>query len=453
MGSPEADTRKEVNFYFSGDTWTWRGWAELGRLLSETGDAATAERGRLLLAECERYGADIEASIRESVRRSEQGVFVPPVAGFDKPFETMTQDRFASYTNYRYWIEMISSGCLRPEWQDAIIDYRVAHGGELLGTARFQGHLDDWPFAGHGYGLLLRDRVDRFLLGFYGDLAMHRMRGTFTAYEQASIRGPAKRSYVADYCVPAQLVTPLLAKWMLVFEERDADVLWLCRATPRRWLGPDGGVAVRHAATRWGPVDFTISPSGDGSINAQIELPRPDFPAEIRLRLRAPDAQAIRHVVLNGRPHKDIDVEGEYIRVVRPSERRLRLACRRDDRVCRVRAAVAWPPAHARRASDGPLRSGRRCAPRDLDRGPEGTGAVVGCRGISSMVVSHLESKGGRLDSPTPKTEAVARAFRGGDSRGQPEKEPFVPFFTGKQWPERTFFGSCNLRVKERVEQ
>jgi hypothetical protein len=157
---------------------------------------------------------------------------------------------------------------------------------------------------------------------------MHRMRGTFTAYEQTSIRGPARRSYVADYCVPAQLVTPLMTKWMLVFEERDADVLWLCRAIPRRWLGPQGGVSVRHAATRWGPVDFTISPRDDGSISAKIKLPRADFPAEIRLRLRVPNAQPIHQVVLNGRPHGDVDAEGEYIRVVRPSKRTLKLDVR-----------------------------------------------------------------------------------------------------------------------------
>jgi len=116
-----------------------------------------------------------------------------------------------------------------------------------------------------------------------------------------------------------------LAKWMLVFEERDADVLWLCRATPRRWLGPDGSITVRRAATRWGPVDFTITPRGDGPLSAQIELPRADFPAEIRLRLRVPNAQPIRHVVLNGGPHGDIDAEGDYVRIVRPSQRTLRL--------------------------------------------------------------------------------------------------------------------------------
>lgn len=220
---------------------------------------------------------------------------------------------------------MLSAGYLRPTWRDAIIDYRIAHGGELLGTTRFQRHLDDWPYAGYAYGLLMGDRAGHFLLGFYGDLAVHRMRGTFTAYEQVAIQGLAQRNYVADYCVPAQLVTPLAAKWMLVFEERDADVLWLCRATPRRWLGPDGGITVRRAPTRWGPVDFAITPGRDGTIRAEIKLAGNKFPAEIRLRLRVPGKQRVQHVTLNDQPCQAYVSDGEYVRIVQPRQSVLRL--------------------------------------------------------------------------------------------------------------------------------
>ncbi|MBC8872808.1 MAG: hypothetical protein H8E44_25525 [Planctomycetes bacterium] len=319
-GSPEADTRKEVDYYYSGNVWTWRGWKEIGRLLVESENDEMIRRGQQLLAECETYRTDIETSIEKSICRDTQPVFVPPVAGFDKPFERMTQDRFASYTNYRYWIEMLSAGFLRPDWHDAIIDYRKTHGGELFGTTRFSGHLDDWPYAGYAYGLLHCDRVDHYLLGFYGDLAVHRMRGTFTAYEQVAIRGLGRRTYVADYCVPAQLVTPLLTKWMLVFEERDADVLWLCRAAPRRWATSCDGIAVRRATTRWGLVDFTVAPGENGSIQAKIELPSTDFPAEIRLRVRSPLETPIQTVSINGRPHQDFDAQHEYVRIVRPTE-------------------------------------------------------------------------------------------------------------------------------------
>ena len=319
FGAPEADTRKEVDFHYSGNVWAWRGWTETGRALVAMGDEGMQRRGRELLAEADALRKDIDASLAKSIVRTTTPPFVPPVAGFDKPFARMTQDRFASYTNYRYWLEMLSAGFLRPEWAEAIIDYRRSHGGEMLGTTRFSNHLDDWPYAGYAYGLLLRDRVEHFLLGLYGDLALHRMHGTFTAYEQTAIRGLAHRPYVADYCVPAQLVVPLMVKWMLVFEEPDADVLWLCKAAPRRWLAPGrhNGMAVSRATTRWGLVSFSVRPDDD-VVTATIGLPRHGFPAELRLRLRLPDGRRIGRVTINGQPHGDVDPDGEFIRIVRP---------------------------------------------------------------------------------------------------------------------------------------
>jgi len=324
FGAPEADTRKEVDFHYSGNVWAWRGWTEIGRALIAMGDEAMQQRGEELLAEADALRKDIDASIAMSIVRTTTPPFVPPVAGFDKPFERMTQDRFASYTNYRYWVEMLSAGCLRPEWADAIIDYRRTHGGEMLGTTRFSAHLDDWPYAGYACGLLLRDRVEHFLLGLYGDLALHRMHGTFTAYEQTAIRSLAHRPYVADYCVPAQLVVPLMVKWMLVFEEPDADVLWLCKATPRRWLAPGrhSGMAVTRATTRWGLVSFAVTPTDD-AVEATIELPRAPFPAELRLRLRLPSNQRFGRVTVNGKPHADVDAKGEFIRITSPEARTL----------------------------------------------------------------------------------------------------------------------------------
>jgi len=323
LGSPEADTRKEVDYYYSADAWTWRGWTEIGRVLLEMGDEAMKRRGEELLAEAASLRADTEASLAKCVIATTEPPFVPPVAGFDKPFATMTQDTFASYTNYRYWAEMLSAGFLRPEWHDAIIEYRRQRGGELLGTTRFLDRLDDWPYAGYAHGLLLRDRVRHYLLGFYGHLAAHCMGDTFTSYEQVAVRGAPTRTCVADYCVPAQLVAPLMARWMLVFEEPDADVLWLCRAAPRRWLEPGKRIAVRRAPTRWGLVSFAVEAGADGSVAAAIELPRADFPAEIRLRLRRPDAQPFRTVTLNGQPHADFDPQGEFVRIVRPKARSL----------------------------------------------------------------------------------------------------------------------------------
>jgi hypothetical protein len=40
-----------------------------------------------------------------------------------------------------------------------------------------------------------------------------------------------------DTCVPSTVLLALMLKWMLVFEERDADTLWLLKMAPRRMYG------------------------------------------------------------------------------------------------------------------------------------------------------------------------------------------------------------------------
>jgi len=318
LGSPEADTRDQVGYYYAGSIWAWRGWLEVARAYALLGGDALRRRAADLGAECQSLRTDIDSSLEKSIIRTTSPIFVPPAPGIAHPFESMTADPVASYTNYRYWPEMLSADYLLPEWHDAIIAYRASHGGELLGTTRFLDRLDDWPYAHHACGLLLRGRVRHFLLGFYGHLAIHHTRGTFMAYEQVAIRGKAARSYVTDYCVPAQLVTPLLAKWMLVFEEPDADVLWLCRATPRRWLAPGPRVHVDRATTRWGPVSVSLEPKSQSVVHARIQLPRADFPAQVRLCLRRPGAAPLRSVTVNGHHHADFDPQAEAIRLHHP---------------------------------------------------------------------------------------------------------------------------------------
>lgn len=328
FGSGEADTREETDFYYASSAWAWRGLLELARAYTDLGDEAMRGRAQELRAEAKALRADLDASIAKSVVPTPHGPFVPPVPCFQSPFPTMTADRFASYTNYRYWPEMLGAVCLRPEWHDAILAYRAARGGELLGTTRFLDRLDDWPYAACARGLLARDRIPRFLLGFYGHLAAHCTQGTYTAYEQVAIRGTPTRTCVADYCVPAQLVTPLMARWMLVDEEPDAEVLWLGRAVPRQWLGAGQRLSVRRAPTRWGLIEFAIETRGDGSVAARVVLPDRGLPAELRLRLRRPGPTPLSAIAVNGQPHTHLDPTGETIHIVRPQATTLDIVAR-----------------------------------------------------------------------------------------------------------------------------
>jgi hypothetical protein len=117
----------------------------------------------------------------------------------------------ASYTNYRYWPELLSSGLLPGTMADRLVEARLTAGGQFCGMTRFADHLDDWPLADYLSGLRALGRRDDFLLSLYGHIAYHQAEGHLTAYEQVSF--PPGRK-LADYCLPCQLVAARAARWL-----------------------------------------------------------------------------------------------------------------------------------------------------------------------------------------------------------------------------------------------
>jgi len=300
-GSAEADTRKDKRFYFSGDVWCWRGLEEMGQVLNEAGqrssDATVGQLGKKLLGEDEKFRANVLATLRREFQNSATPPFLPPIVGMKKPFGNMTEGGFASYTNYRYWPEMLSAGMLPPEMRDAIIGYRTSHGGEVAATTRLEDVVDDWPYANYAWGLLEADQVKHYLLGFYGHLAYHQTPGTFTAYESAAIRGDSTRDYASDYCVPAQVVAPQLLRWMIAWEPWDKPELWLARAVPSEWYAH--GFSARRIPTRWGRVNLSVAPAGEG-LAAQVEMESPHPGLKVNLRLSPAPAGKTPKITVEG---------------------------------------------------------------------------------------------------------------------------------------------------------
>lgn len=317
-GSPESDTRKATDYYFSGNVWTWRGLLELGKLYVELGrqrDAPElAERGKRLLAECDVLREDILRAVDRSIVREGERPFLPPIAGHRTPFKAMWESTLSTYTNYRYWLETISAGCLSPEHERMMLDYRRTEGGELLSMTRFQQNLlDDWPYWHQARNLLAHDRVDQYLLGYFSHIAHHQTRGTFTSFELVYIDGTDSRRIYDDYCVPSQMTVPLMTRWMLAFEERDRDKLWLCRAVPRAWLTE--GLSFHGALTRWGPVGLQLEPAdGLRSFTARIALAAGAKP-DILLRVRHPERMRIIQCDVDGGHCEEIDTNRELVRL------------------------------------------------------------------------------------------------------------------------------------------
>ena len=133
----------------------------------------------------------------------------PQVEPLPRPRRLTGAWDYASYTNYRYWPELLSSGLLPRDMANRVVAARLSAGGQFCGMTRFASHLDDWPLAEYLYGLWSLGRRSDFLLSLYGHVAYHQAEGHLTAYEQVSFP-PGKKK--ADYCLPCQLVAARAAR-------------------------------------------------------------------------------------------------------------------------------------------------------------------------------------------------------------------------------------------------
>ncbi|HZT43357.1 MAG TPA: hypothetical protein VFA07_14405 [Chthonomonadaceae bacterium] len=206
-GAPEADTCHETATYFHNNAWIVRGlddWADLIANHPESWQQAhqiheEASILRRLLLEA------IEATWPHTPQEWWLRPTLEPEAalGLEPPRTQVTETHLGSYTNYRYWPELLSSGVLPRALMERVVSARLQFGGQFCGMTRFADHLDDWPLMEWLEALWQLDRHADYRLSLWGHLAYHQAEGHLTAYEQVTF--PPGRK-VADYCLPCQLV-------------------------------------------------------------------------------------------------------------------------------------------------------------------------------------------------------------------------------------------------------
>jgi hypothetical protein len=96
--------------------------------------------------------------------------------------------------------------------------------------------------------------------------------------------------------------------------------LFLARGTPRGWLEDGKQIAVTHGPSHFGEVTYRIqSFSNQGHIEATVNPPRRNPPANLFIRFRHPQQALLQRVMVNGRPWKDFDPTKEWIKLPRDS--------------------------------------------------------------------------------------------------------------------------------------
>lgn len=210
-GSPEADERDQVGRYFHNNAWTAKGlrrWAGLCELAGHRPATPTRD----VRAAAERRAADTLSAIRRTWPRDPADWWLPPQTEPVERPDSLTATRLASYTNYRYWPELLASGVLPDDMANRLVDARLSGGGQFCGMTRFAGWMDDWPLADYLYGLHALGRREDFLLSLFGHVAYHQAEGHMTAYEQVTFPPGGEK---AAFCLPCQLVAVRAARLLV----------------------------------------------------------------------------------------------------------------------------------------------------------------------------------------------------------------------------------------------
>jgi hypothetical protein len=133
----------------------------------------------------------------------------PQVEPLKRPARLTGALDVASYTNYRYWPELLSSGLLPGAMANRLVEARLTAGGQFCGMTRFADHLDDWPLADYLSGLWSLGRRDDFLLSLYGHVTYHQA-GLFPTRAEAGRLLPALPARGGASCPVAPALTRIL---------------------------------------------------------------------------------------------------------------------------------------------------------------------------------------------------------------------------------------------------
>jgi len=318
----DPDPPRYVQPYFSNSTEAARGFGDLGRVWERIGTMTKqpelANWGQRLVSESKALEKDTQTAIHRSLLQTEGSVCLPAIAGVKEPFDVaLSRDRLdPQFRSYRTYMEMLFSGNLTREEVETIVNYRAAHQDTILGIPTAYGYSTHEPAGflsyGHAYGLIQNNLVRKYLLLLYSLMAHQYTRATWTAPETREID---PELVAAPYCTPAELVVPMMARWMLVFEDPKTGTLWLAKGTPQSWLDDGNSFSVTDAPTVWGKVGFSVaSHLKKRTIAAMIQFSFLGGPVT-KLRLRVPEGNRISSVKLDGKPWAQFDALEETITI------------------------------------------------------------------------------------------------------------------------------------------
>ncbi len=286
----------------------------------------------------ERYGHPRAAAAREAARTLHAAIDRGfGIASTRSPLVQLRDGTWMPYVP----AEALASGRLLHEWYATDVDTGAVHllrlkalrADGVLGDALLHDHEDNlfykgWGIANepvynqHATAYLLRDQPEAVVRTFYSYIA--------SGFSHTVLEPVEHRWTHGQYFGPPSTD----GAWFELFRnmlvrERDDDALVIAQATPRAWLADGKTIEIENAPTWFGRLSATIeSRAASGEIRADVQMPSASRPSALVVRFRHPDGARIRAVTVNGSEWRDVQPDGESVRIPSPEAGRYEIVAR-----------------------------------------------------------------------------------------------------------------------------
>lgn len=330
-GSPEADLGDPQNdfphshpYYYQNAVWIWRGLAEHARCLHRV----AAEHSRSEWHALGDHYAGIAAEMRTLIERSLATTLARcspemKAAGITPftPEDTHHDPRqLESYENHRFMMDWFTA-----DWGDTALDlghlrHRELAGMQLLGLGTDGAEQRVSNFMEHGT-LAVRIRQEDyrpFLLSLYALVCYAADSGNRYAPEDAWIPGgaPGQGSRYGWSAVVNSVLQPALGlRWLLCYEENNAEICHLQKAAPKHWFAAGERIRVEKCPTRFGRVSWSTIAHGDRDWEIQVDFDGP-FMGNLLIHVHPPDGQPLERTSAGNLVHNAIHFKPDELRLM-----------------------------------------------------------------------------------------------------------------------------------------
>jgi hypothetical protein len=331
LGDPNNDFPKSHPLYYQNSACVWRGIHDHARCLRSAGEKHHDEG---LIASAVRYEAiakemraNIQASLAATLALRAPDMKAANITPFTPDDIDHRPKELSSYENHRFMQDWFLA-----DWGDAELDRGHLRHREIAGMQILGLHTDGaWGrtsnFMDHG-SLAVKIREDDYrpyLLNLYALVCYAADSGNRYAPEDALIPGSFAGEggrYGWASVINSTLQPTLGLRWLLCYEESDADVCHLQKAAPKHWFASEKKISVKRCPTRFGSVSWETKALSDHSWKITLDAAT-GFAGDIRIHIHPPDGKPLQKassgtvaedsVVLNramfsGQAHFEIDV-------------------------------------------------------------------------------------------------------------------------------------------------